>query len=224
MLKDNKLKKSLLFILTISTLILGSYSIMNKKVMLTVDGQTMKVKTLSTTVQSFLINKNIKVESGSRIIPDLNSNIKNNMSIKVINPYEIKISNGGKNLIYKTNQETVEDILKEFNIKLSSKDIINKKLDEIIKPNDEIIITRVKEEVDTQVLEIPCEVEYIEDASLLEGQTKEHIKGENGKLEIKYRITYKNGVPIKKQKISEVILIEPIKQIVKKGILKADTI
>ena len=187
MLKDNKLKKSLLFILTISTLILGSYSIMNKKVMLTVDGQTMKVKTLSTTVQSFLINKNIKVESGSRIIPDLNSNIKNNMSIKVINPYEIKISNGGKNLIYKTNQETVEDILKEFNIKLSSKDIINKKLDEIKKPNDEIIITRVKEEVDTQVLEIPCEVEYIEDASLLEGQTKEHIKGENGKLEIKYR-------------------------------------
>lgn len=224
MLKDNKLKKSLLFILTISTLILGSYSIMNKKVMLTVDGQTMKVKTLSRTVQSFLINKNIKVESGSRIIPDLNSNIKNNMSIKVINPYEIKISNGGKNLIYKTNQETVEDILEEFNIKLSSKDIINKKLDEIIKPNDEIIITRVKEEVDTQVLEIPCEVEYIEDASLLEGQTKEHIKGENGKLEIKYRITYKNGVPIKKQKISEVILIEPIKQIVKKGILKADTI
>lgn len=224
MLKDNKLKKSLLFILTISTLILGSYSIMNKKVMLTVDGQTMKVKTLSRTVQSFLINKNIKVESGSRIIPDLNSNIKNNMSIKVINPYEIKISNGGKNLIYKTNQETVEDILKEFNIKLSSKDIINKKLGEIVKPNDEIIITRVKEEVDTQVLEIPCEVEYIEDASLLEGQTKEHIKGENGKLEIKYRITYKNGVPIKKQKISEVILIEPIKQIVKKGILKADTI
>jgi len=224
MLKDNKLKKSLLFILTISTLILGSYSIMNKKVMLTVDGKTMKVKTLSRTVQSFLINKNIKVESGSRIIPDLNSNIKNNMSIKVINPYEIKISNGGKNLIYKTNQETVEDILEEFNIKLSSKDIINKKLDEIVKPNDEIIITRVKEEVDTQVLEIPCEVEYIEDASLLEGQTKEHIKGENGKLEIKYRITYKNGVPIKKQKISEVILIEPIKQIVKKGILKADTI
>ena len=224
MLKDNKLKKSLLFILTISTLILGSYSIMNKKVVLTVDGQTMKVKTLSTTVQSFLINKNIKVESGSRIIPDLNSNIKNNMSIKVINPYEIKISNGGKNLIYKTNQETVQDILEEFNIKLSSKDIINKKLDEIVKPNDEIIITRVKEEVDTQVLEIPCEVEYIEDASLLEGQTKEHIKGENGKLEIKYRITYKNGVPIKKQKISEVILIEPIKQIVKKGILKADTI
>ena len=56
MLKDNKLKKSLLFILTISTLILGSYSIMNKKVVLTVDGQTMKVKTLSRTVQSFLIN------------------------------------------------------------------------------------------------------------------------------------------------------------------------
>ena len=45
-----------------------------------------------------------------------------------------------------------------------------------------------------------------------------------GKLEIKYRITYKNGVPITKQKISEVILIEPIKQIIKKGVLKADTI
>ncbi len=224
MLKDNKLKKSLLFILTISTLILGSYSIMNKKVLLTIDGQTMKVKTLSRTVQSFLINKNIKVKPGSRIIPDLNSNIKNNMSIKVINPYEIKISNGGKNLIYKTNQETVGEVLEEFNIELSSKDIINKKLDEIVKANDEIIITRVIEEIDTEVIEIPCEVEYIEDRSLIEGQTKEHRKGENGKLEIKYRITYKNGVPIKKQKISEDMLIKPIKQIIKKGVLKADTI
>lgn len=224
MIEKNKLKKSLLLILTIPTLILGSYSIMNKKVLLTVDGQTVKVNTISRTVQSFLINKNIKVEQGSRIIPDLNTNIKDNMTIKVINPYEIKISNGDETLIYKTNQETVGEVLEEFNIELSSKDIINKKLDETVKSNDEIIITRVVEEIATEVIEIPCEVEYIEDRSLIEGQTKEHRKGENGKLEIKYRITYKNGVPITKQKISEVILIEPIKQIIKKGVLKADTI
>ena len=96
MIKDSKLKKSLLFILTISTLMFGSYSVMNKKVLLTVDGKTVKFNTISKTVQSFLINKNIKVEQGSRIIPDLNANIKDNMNIKVINPYEIKISNGVK--------------------------------------------------------------------------------------------------------------------------------
>ena len=224
MIKDSKLKKSLLFILTISTLMFGSYSVMNKKVLLTVDGKTVKFNTISKTVQSFLINKNIKVEQGSRIIPDLNANIKDNMNIKVINPYEIKISNGDETLIYKTNQETVGDVLKEFNIELNSKDIINKKLDETVKSNDEIIITRVTEEIDTEVIEIPCEVEYIYDKCLIEGQTKEHRKGENGKLEIKYRITYKNGVPITKQKISELILIEPIKQIIKKGVLKAYTI
>lgn len=224
MIKNNKLKKLLLFILPIFILVLGIYSTINKKVLLTVDGESIKVNTISKTVQSFLINKNIHIEQGSRIIPDLNTNIKDNMSIKIISPYQVKISNGDKTLIYKTNQETVGDILKEFNIELNSKDIINKKLGENVKPNDEIIITRVIEEIATEVIEIPCEVQYIEDSALIEGQTKEHRKGENGKLEIKYRITYKNGVPIKKQKISEVILIEPIKQIIKRGVLKVDTI
>lgn len=221
---DNSLKKSLLFMLVLSILILGSYSIMNKEVLLTVDGHTVKFNTMSRSVKSFLINENIDVQEGSRIIPELDTKIKNNLNIKVINPYEVKISDGDKTLLYKTNQETVGDILKEFNIELGNKDMINKKLDDFIKENEEIIITRVTEEVTNEVIEVPYDVEYIDDVSLVEGQTKQHIKGENGKIEIKYRITYKNGVPITKEKISENMLIKPIKEIIKKGKLKANTI
>lgn len=220
----NRLKKSLLFMVVLSVLILSVYSIMNKKVILTVNGQIVKFNTMSRTVESFLINENINIEEGCRITPDLDTKIKSNLKIKVINPYEVKISDGNEELVYKTNQETVGDIFQQFNIELNSKDIINKKLDDSVKANEEIIITRVEEEVTTEVTEIPYEVEYIDDISLVEGQTKQHIKGKNGKLEIKYKITYKNGVPIVKEKVSENMLIKPIKEIIKKGKLKASSI
>ena len=221
---DNKIKRSIIFMIIVSTLILGLYSVMNKKVLLTVDGQTVKFNTLSRTVKTFLTNEKIYVQEGYRVTPSLNTKLKNNMKIKVTNPYEIKIIDGNKELIYITNKETVKEILEEFNIELNSKDTINKKLNESVKTNEEIIITRVEEEVATEVVEIPYEVQYIDDITLVEGQTKHYIKGEKGKLEIKYKILYKNGVPITREKIEENILIKPIKEVIKKGKLKANSI
>lgn len=219
-----KFKKSLIFMILSSATILGSYSLLNKSVLLNIDGQTVKLNTLSRSVESFLINEKINIEKGCRIIPSIDTKLKNKMEVKVINPYEVKILDGNNDLVYKTNQETVEEVLNEFNIELNSKDIINKKLTDKLNKNDTIVITRVDEEIKKEVVEVPFEVQYIEDKTIIEGYTKKEIYGKNGKMEIKYKILYKNGVPIKKEKISEDMIIEPIKEVIRKGKLKVNSI
>lgn len=220
----NKYNKPLLFMLMSSAIILGSYSVLNKKVLLTVDGQTVKFNTLSRSVESFLINENINIEQGCRITPPIETKLKDNVQIKITNPYEVKITDGSEELVYKTNQETVGDILKEFNIKLNSKDTVNKKLDQTLKENEDIVITRIEEKIKKEVVEVPFEVQYIEDTRLVEGYIKQEVKGQIGKKEVKYKIMYKNGVPVTKEKISEDILIKPIKEVIRKGKLKVNSL
>ncbi|MGL5348331.1 MAG: G5 domain-containing protein [Peptostreptococcaceae bacterium] len=219
-----KFKKPLIFMMLSSVTILGSYSLLNKNVILNIDGQTVKLNTLSRSVESFLINEKINIEEGCRIVPPIDTKLKDKMEVKVINPYEVKVSDGNNDLVYKTNHETVEEVLNEFNIELNSKDIINKKLTDKLSKNDTIVITRVDEEIKKEVVEVPFEVQYIEDKTIIEGYTKKDTYGKNGKMEIKYKILYKNGVPIKKEKISEDMIIEPIKEVIRKGKLKVNSI
>lgn len=219
-----RLKISAVLILTASTLVLGSYTALNKKILLTIDGQTVKINTVSNTVESFLINEKINIEKGCRITPELDTKLKDNMEVVLTNPYNITVINGTNQITLKTNQETVEDVLKECNISLSSKDTINKELDSRLKPNDKIIVTRVKEEIYKIIREIPFETQYINDAKLLEGKTNKEIVGKKGKLEVTYKIVYKNGVEVSKEKVSEKILENPIKEVIRKGKLKTNTI
>lgn len=221
---NKKLKTSALFILITSTLIIGAYIDLNKKILLTVDGQTVEINTVHKTVESFLINENINIKEGCRINPSLDTEIKKNMKVIVTNPYNIKVIDGTDVISYKTNQETVEDVLKESNINLNSKDILNKKLSSRLSNNETIVITRVKEEVYKIIKDIPFEVIYINDSKLLKGRDKKDIVGEKGKLEVTYKIIYKNGEEISKEKISEKILKEPVKEIIRTGTLKANSI
>lgn len=220
----NKLRISALFMLTTTVLILGLYTVLNKTILLNIDGKTVKIDTLSNTVESFLINENININKGCRINPSIDTKLKNNTEVTVINPFKVKITDGNKEMIYETNQATVEDVLKEYNIVLNNKDILNKKLNDRLKANDTIIITRVEEELYKIIKEIPFEIAYINDAKLLQGKIEKESIGEKGKLEITYKITYKNGKEINKEKISEEVIKEPIKEVIRKGNLKSASI
>ena len=75
----NTFKGPILLMLTAGTIVLGTYSGINKEISLTLDGQTIKYDTISNTVESFLVNKKINVPQGSRIEPNLNAKLTNNI-------------------------------------------------------------------------------------------------------------------------------------------------
>ena len=224
MSNKNELRRPLIFMLVTTSILLGLYSDLNKEVFLSIDGQTLKVNTLSNTVGDLLLNKKIKLKESCIIEPSLDSKIQNNMDIVITNKINVQICDEGVKKEYKTTKSTVEEILKELNINLNDRDIVNKKLNENIKSNDTIEITRVKEEEVVLEKEIPFEVSIIKDSSKAKGSQVIKNEGEDGKVEKKYKIVYKNGNVFSKELISEKIVKKPINKVIKEGTLDANTI
>lgn len=220
----NTFKGPILLMLTAGTIVLGTYSGINKEISLTLDGQTIKYDTISNTVESFLVNKKINVPQGSRIEPNLNAKLTNNMDIEIITKFSVNIKDGKKVLEHETNKKTVAEVLKECSIEITDKDVLSKDLDQKINPQDTIEITRVSESIEKEVKEIPFKIKVVEDKSLLEGKSKTKIHGKKGKVEISYKILCKNGEIVSKTKIDEKILENPQNEIVKKGSLKTSTV
>ncbi|MCR8746009.1 G5 domain-containing protein [Romboutsia lituseburensis] len=220
----NTFKGPILLMLTAGTIVLGTYSGINKEISLTLDGQTVKYDTVSNTVESFLVNKKIKVPEGSRIEPNLNTKLTNNMDIEIVTQFPIKIKDGKRVLEHETNKTTVAEVLEECNIGVKDKDILNKDLNQKINSEDTIEIIRVSESIKKEVKEIPFKIKIVEDNALLEGKTKTKIYGKKGKIEISYKILSKNGNIVSKTKVAEKVLEKPQNEIVKKGSLKTSTV
>lgn len=75
--------------------------------------------------------------------------------------------------------------------------------------------TEVKEEKTTE--KIPFETKEEKDSNLEEGQTQTKQEGQEGEKEITYKITLENGKEIKRDKVSEKVIKEPVIKIVSIG-------
>ncbi len=64
---------------------------------------------------------------------------------------------------------------------------------------------------------IPHPTEYKDTSALLKGETKVVTKGEDGKKEITYEVKVSNGETLEKNLVKEVVLAEPVTEVVNKG-------
>lgn len=92
----------------------------------------------------------------------------------------------------------------------------------ISKPVDEVILVgtmtaETKNETKTEPIKFAKKTRN--NPKLEKGQTKVIQKGVNGIKEIKYKVTYEAGKEIKREKISEKITKQPIKEIIEVGTL-----
>ncbi len=118
-IKNTKLLKvsALISILSLGILVVG-YSILNKKVVLVVDGKEKEISTFESNVKGLLEEQNISYDGNDIITVDLNSKLKNGDKIEVIDvkeevirenkeiPYEVNIVEDKNLLKGKTEVET----------------------------------------------------------------------------------------------------------------------
>lgn len=115
---------------------------------------------------------------------------------------------------FRTWSETVAKVLTENKIKLSGKDFVKPGMDSKLKRETEIFITRVKEETITERISIDFDVEKRDDNSIYIGNSSLIQAGEMGEKEIKYQLIYYNNELVKKEKISETMIKNPITKII----------
>lgn len=220
----NSLKGATIIMVSITAIILATYSSFNKEITINIDGKITEMDTISKTVEGVISSKNINLKEGSRLEPSLETKVKNNMEIKIVNQFKINIDDGGTQTEYITNLESVGEVLESFNIEIDENDIISKNLDDKIEKDEVIKITRVTEEVVVEKESIPFETETIKENKLLKGKKEVYTKGKNGTREISYKITYNDGKQVSKEKISEEITKKPVKEVIKEGTLESHSI
>lgn len=117
----------------------------------------------------------------------------------------------------RTQAETVGDLLKEKEIKLSPDDKLVPAPDTPISNDMRIIITREGQQIATAEEEIPAPIEYVDDPSLPKGQTAEREPGAPGKRVVTYDIKLENGLEVGRTKLQEIVTVQPQRKLIARG-------
>lgn len=123
----------------------------------------------------------------------------------------------GASLPMRTQAETVGDLLESKEIVMEQGDTVKPSLDSPITEDLQVFVTRHGVQVITTEESIPMPVETIEDSSLSYGYIAVRQKGSEGKKSVTYQLELKNGVEVGRKVIQEVVVTEPVKQIVARG-------
>jgi uncharacterized protein YabE (DUF348 family) len=123
----------------------------------------------------------------------------------------------GTQVTVRTHAKTVEDLLKEKNVKLAKDDNVQPALTTPLTPNVQVFVLRSGTQIATVEETVPTPIQTIEDASLSFGTTVLRQQGTPGKKLVTYQIDLKNGKEVGRHIIQEAIVVAPVKQIVARG-------
>lgn len=123
----------------------------------------------------------------------------------------------GEEKTVSTFKTKVYDLLEQENISYDKNDIITQSLETKLDDGMKIEVIDVTEEVFKESKQIPFEVTVEEDKELLKGTSKIVQDGKHGENELVYKITYHNGEQVEKEFVKEVVSVQPVNKLVKKG-------
>jgi uncharacterized protein YabE (DUF348 family) len=116
-----------------------------------------------------------------------------------------------------TQARTVEGLLNEKKIKLDHGESVQPDISAKITPNLQIFILAKGSRVETVAQTVPFPTQTVNDITLSFGTTVTRQKGQDGKVEVTYLITAKNGVEANRTVIQQAVVQPPVPQIVARG-------
>lgn len=129
----------LVFLATLSILV---YEGTKKTVALTVDGEHVVVKTHASTLGDILKDLNLEIKDADFLSHSKDTLVKNKLSVIWEPAKQVVLKDGNEETLVWTTSKTVQEFMKEKNIKLEEHDIINTSLDAKISENMKLDIER----------------------------------------------------------------------------------
>jgi len=197
---------------------IGAYSV-KKQVTIQDNGRKIVVTTFKHTVGDLLKEKNIHVRREDVVSPSLDTTLSDGMKVNIKRAFPITVFADGKSRVVYTAASNIKGALLENGIKLGPEDKVNMDLNSEVFKDMYITVTRVREEIVKQNVDIPFTTETKQSDSLERGQIKVLRDGEMGKKEVVFKVTYENGKEIAKNVIEENIIKNPVNKVVQIGTL-----
>ena len=227
-MKIKNLKFKIITIIAVALLSYGVFIFFNnssrelnfntaKPISINDNGLLFETSTTTKSINDLLQEKKIVLGEHDAIIPNKDSLIYPGIIINIDRAVKINIAVDGKNIENYSTQKTIGGVLKE-------NDVILGRLDKVLPEENshppidaKIIVTRINVEEKIITEDIPFKTIHKEDAKLGWREEKTEQKGELGKIDIKYKITYKDNKEISRVALEKNITQEPVTEIITKG-------
>jgi Tol biopolymer transport system component len=116
-----------------------------------------------------------------------------------------------------TEAATVRDALTAAGVSLGPLDRVSPDLYVETEPGMVIVVTRVREEFESERVSVPFERKTVINEALPAGETRLIQLGVNGEDEITYRITLENDVEVERTQVSRLPVSQPVDEIIAVG-------
>jgi len=176
-----------------------------------------KIVTHAKTIEDFLKEQKINIDSMDIIIPEKKQSIFSGMNIIIQHSKKATIGVDGKKVEGNTFSKNVADFIQEKNISIKDEDIVVPERQVALADGVNIKITRVeiKEEIKNQPLDFK---EIANEDDKLGWRIKKITqKGEKGNLAITYSVAYHDNKEVSRKIIKKETTNDPVPQIVTQG-------
>lgn len=187
------------------------------QVVVLADGKQTTVTQTGGTVEDALKEAGVTVGEEDSLNYDKDEPLFDKMHIRVTRVMKVRITAGGETREVETFAQTVEDVLKKFQVELDEDDRVEPEAKTKVAEGMEITVRRVevKEEVKTE--EVPFETQYQDTDSLYEGETQVKTQGVAGEKKVTYQVTFVDGEEESREAASEKVTKEPVAEVVLRG-------
>lgn len=206
----------MLFLLCITVTIFD----MKKTVAIVIDGkEEKKVITLRDNTKNILKAENIVMGPKDKVIPGLDSKVKDGDRIYIKKAVEVQIAVDGKDLKLQSAEDSVEAMLQAEGIKLGEVDRVSPSKEEKLKDGLKVAVTRVDSKIVKETQPIDFATVVKKDDEMEKNVTKILQDGVAGEKVISTRVVVENGKEISRQVVSETITKQPVDKIMSVGTL-----
>lgn len=176
-------------------------------------GMSFRANANKATVAEFLKEKNIALGEKDYIFPAPDAKIFPGSRVTIRRALPVAIAVDGQKIKLDTLGTTVQDAINEADITLSHADRVAPDKNTLLKPNLDIVVTRINFEEITLEEDIPFPTVEKEDNTVLWRKKETKQKGEKGIREKTYKITYTNGKETNRALLGSKITKTPVSQI-----------
>ncbi|WP_078414551.1 G5 and 3D domain-containing protein [Priestia abyssalis] len=170
-----------------------------KPIELVVDNQKKNIWTTADTIKEVLANEKINISKHDQVQPDLDTSIKENLTVQVSKAFPVKLNQGGNEQKVWSTSTTVADFLKQQEIKLDDLDRVDPSLSSLVTPNAVVSVVRVEKVTDVVEEPVGYAVVTKNDPSLEKGNEKVVSEGIEGRIAKHYEVTVENGKEISRK-------------------------
>lgn len=189
-----------------------------RKLTLTVDGKEREYWTTATNVGDALKELGIR-NSGDAVLSASRSKAigRDGLDLEMSTPKDIKLVVGGKRTTATVTARTVQEALREAEVRFDSDDRIKPGAKTVVKDGMTIRVDEMDARSTQRTEAVPFRTIVKKDASLTVGTTKVEREGVAGERRSTYRDTVKNGKVVSSERTSSKITKQPVHKVVIEG-------